>query len=166
MLVVTASRYGATTEIGAAIAEELRERGIDAEALDVEAVTNEALERAEAVVIGSAVYMGRWLREARDFVDQHAERLRERPVWLFSSGPIGHPPVPEEQVDVSALVTATDAREHAIFSGRLKREGMRFVDRAVVAALRAPDGDFRDWTLIRGWARDIARELQGGVAPA
>lgn len=49
----------------------------------------------DAVVLGSAVYVGRWLEPARELVDAHAEELAARPTWLFSSGPIGDPPKPE-----------------------------------------------------------------------
>jgi menaquinone-dependent protoporphyrinogen oxidase len=46
----------------------------------------------DAVVLGSAVYAGRWLDPARQYAALYADVLRARPVWLFSSGPIGNPP--------------------------------------------------------------------------
>lgn len=155
--VITASRYGATAEIGETIANELREHRVDAAAYDVSEL--ESLGGADIVILGSAVYIGRWLPAAREFAEAHVDELVRVPVWLFSSGPIGDPPKPEEDpVDVAAIIEATHAREHRVFAGRLERRRLRFADRAVVTALRAPEGDFRDWDAIREWARTIAAE--------
>jgi hypothetical protein len=78
-------------------------------------------------------------------------------VAVFSSGPIGDPPKPVEQtIDVQDVVDATGAREHRSFAGALRRDRLGFAERAVVAALHAPYGDFRDWDAIEAWAADIA----------
>jgi menaquinone-dependent protoporphyrinogen oxidase len=87
-------------------------------------------------------------------------------VWLFSSGPVGDPPKPEEDpVDVAEVLAATRAREHRVFAGKLVRKQLAFPERAIVTALRVPDGDFRDWAAITGWAGAIATAL-GARAPA
>jgi menaquinone-dependent protoporphyrinogen oxidase len=57
---------------------------------------------------------------------------------------------------VADLLVATDAREHRIFAGKLVRKQLSFPERAIVSALRVPEGDFRDWTEIRQWAAGIA----------
>jgi menaquinone-dependent protoporphyrinogen oxidase len=114
----------------------------------------------DAFVLGSAVYAGRWLDEARHLVEENASALRAKPVWLFSSGPVGEPPKPEEDpVDAEPLVTATGAREHHVFAGKIDRSGLGLGEKAIVIALRAPEGDFRDWDAIRAWAAGIARAL-------
>jgi len=122
----------------------------------------ERLDEYDAVVLGSAVYMGRWLAPARAFVEQHAEALRARPTWLFSSGPIGDPPRPaaDSAVDVDDLVTATNAREHRLFGGRVDKHRLGFGERAMMLAFRADDGDFRDWAAIEDWAHAIARDAR------
>jgi menaquinone-dependent protoporphyrinogen oxidase len=115
------------------------------------------------VVLGSAVYAGRWLKPARELVDRSRDALAARPVWLFSSGPVGDPPKPEEDpVDVAAIVAATGAREHRVFAGRLVRRQLGFADKAIAVALRVPDGDFRDWAEIRRWSAGIAAALRSG----
>jgi menaquinone-dependent protoporphyrinogen oxidase len=82
-------------------------------------------------------------------------------VWLFSSGPIGDPPKPEEDpVDVAGILAATRAREHRVFAGKLVRKQLSFGDKAIAVALRVPEGDFRDWAAIKGWAAEIAAALQ------
>lgn len=51
---------------------------------------------------------------------------------------------------------ATHARDHRIFAGRLDASTLSLGERVAVRAVRAPEGDFRDWAAIRGWAREIA----------
>jgi menaquinone-dependent protoporphyrinogen oxidase len=163
VLVTAASRHGATHEIASAIAAGLRHRGVDAEARATEELSS--LDGYDAFVLGSAVYIGRWLEPAQQFVEEHADRLAAAPVWLFSSGPLGPPDKlkPEgEPVDVAGLLETTRAAGHRVFAGRLDRELLGFGEKAVVVAVRAPEGDFRDWPAIDRFAGEIA----AAIAPA
>lgn len=83
MLVCAASKYGATNEIAQAIADVLAARGCEVTVLAPEKVG--AVEEFDAVVLGSAVYLGRWMKPARDVAERSAAALATRPVWLFSS---------------------------------------------------------------------------------
>ncbi|GAA1373795.1 MULTISPECIES: flavodoxin domain-containing protein [Catellatospora] len=158
VLVAAASKYEATAEIANAIAKVLTERGFDAEAHEIDPSVQ--ADGFDAFVIGSAVYSGHWLQPARWFVQSHAAVLSSHPVWLFSSGPVGDPPMPDEDpVDVTAIAEATGAREHRVFAGRLEHSRLSIAEQALVVALRAPEGDFRDWDAIRGWAGGIADAL-------
>lgn len=163
VLVAVASKYGATAEIAEAIAGELSSEGLHASVQAIDARTS--VEGYDSVVLGSAVYMGRWLTAAREFAEAHGAELRARPVWLFSSGPVGEPPKPgEDPVDAATMVESTGALEHRVFAGRLERSRLSFAEKAVVVALRAPQGDFRPWPEIREWAREIAAALRQAAA--
>ena len=163
VLVTAATRHGATGEIAQAIGDALRDQGLDPTVLEPDQV--EGVDGYDAVVLGSAVYAGHWLKPARDLVAHCRPALAARPVWLFSSGPIGDPPKPEEDpVDVAELLTATSAREHRLFAGKLVRRQLALPERAIVAALRVPDGDFRDWPEITAWAAGIATTLRSTAA--
>ena len=165
VLVVVASRHGSTLEVAQAIAEELRGAGqeVDLRAADEVA----SLDPYQAVVLGSAVYVGNWLPEARRFVEQHGAQLETRPVWLFSSGPLGaeDPKPAGDPTRLPELMQATRARDHRIFAGRLDRHELGLGERIVTRAVGAPEGDFRDWEAIRGWARQIAASLDGKRQP-
>lgn len=162
LLVTAASRHGGTADIADAIADRLRTEGIDATVLPPGEVLD--VTGYDAVVIGSGVYAGHWLDAALQFVDRHAADLGAVPVWLFSSGPIGDPPKPaEDPVDVADVTAATRARGHRLFAGRLHKAGLGFAERAIVLALRAPEGDFRDWDAITTWAAEIAAALRSGA---
>jgi menaquinone-dependent protoporphyrinogen oxidase len=155
ILVTAASKYGSTREIARAIGEVLTQRGLETTVAPPEEV--DSVEEYDAVVLGSAVYAGRWQKEAKELVERAKDALGARPVWLFSSGPIGDPPKPvEDPVDVADVMEATKAREHRVFPGKLVKKQLSFPEKAIVLALRAPEGDFRDWDAIRSWASEIA----------
>jgi menaquinone-dependent protoporphyrinogen oxidase len=159
VLVTAATKHGATGEIAQAIGDALRDQGLDPTVLPPERV--DTVDGYDAVVLGSAVYAGHWLKPARQLVDRCGGALAARPVWLFSSGPVGTPPKPEEDpVDVADVLAATSARGHRVFAGKLVRKQLSFPERAIVSALRVPDGDFRDWPEINGWAAGIAKALR------
>jgi menaquinone-dependent protoporphyrinogen oxidase len=157
--VVVASKYGSTHEVAEAIADELR-HAAEVEVRNTADVTD--FEGADAVVLGSAIYGGRWLEPARRLVQERTEQLAARPTWLFSVGPIGDPPKPEEAgpEGISDVLEATKASAHEVFAGRLDFGSLRRVERLIVKALRAPEGDFRDWNAIRSWASRIAEQLR------
>jgi menaquinone-dependent protoporphyrinogen oxidase len=162
VLIAVASKYGATRDIGRAIEDVLAESGFEVVVQSPEEVTEVA--EYDGVVLGSAVYAGHWLKPAKELVEREGPALAGRPVWLFSSGPIGDPPRPEEDpVDVTQMLDATQARGHRVFAGKLEKRKLSFAERAMVLAFRAPEGDFRDWDEIRGWASEIAAALRSSA---
>jgi menaquinone-dependent protoporphyrinogen oxidase len=158
VLVCAASKYGATSQIAQAVADVLAERGCEVTVLPPEKVG--AVEEFDAVVLGSAVYMGQWMKPARELAERSAPALGGRPVWLFSSGPVGEPAKPADNpVDVTKILQASKARDHRTFTGKLIKKHLSFSDRAMASALRAQEGDFRNWAEIRDWATGIADAL-------
>ena len=166
VLVAVASRHASTLGIGRSIVEALVADRLEAELQPVEAVTD--LSAYGAVVLGSAVYAGHWLRSAREFADAHEAELRTLPVWLFSSGPIGDPPKPvEDAAEVAELAARLDAREHRSFAGKLDHAELGLGEKALVKLVRAPEGDFRPWLEVEAWAAAIATALaQPVTSPA
>ena len=71
----------------------------------------------------------------------------------------------EDPVDVADLLAATGARDHRVFAGKLVRKQLSFPERAIVSALRVPEGDFRDWTEVGQWAAGIADAIGAGFSP-
>lgn len=158
VLVTAASKHGGTIGIAEAIVAALGTASLEADIRPIDEVMS--LEPYDAVVLGSAVYMGRWLGPARAFVERNGLGLATRPVWLFSSGPLGDPSKPVETPgEVAGLIETTHARDHRIFSGVLDKGSLGLGERAMVAAVRAPAGDFRAWDEIQTWAVGIAHTL-------
>lgn len=163
VLVTFASRHGSAEEVAREIGRRLTAAGCTASVLSAEAVTT--LMDYDACVIGSSIYMGRWLSDARAIPDRHAADLRSKPVWLFSVGPLGDPPKPEgEPDDGRKAAREIGAVEHRVFAGRLDRSLLSFPEKATTRMVGAPEGDYRDWTAIRAWADGIAAQL--GARPA
>ena len=160
VLIAYASKHGSTQEIAERIAEKLRQIGIQAETRSVDEVSDP--ESYEALVIGSAVYYGSWLKEAKEWMRRNQATLAARPVWLFSSGPLGTEvkdaePQPKEIAEFRETIGPRDQR---IFFGALEHSRLSFAERMMVKAVRAPEGDFRDWQAIEAWAASIARDLR------
>lgn len=176
VLVAYASKHGATREIAERIAESLRSAGQPAELHPVHD-TGELAEY-DGFVVGSATYMGHWHKEATAFVNDHREVLAQRPVWLFSSGPLGTKATDvhgqdlrraSEPKEIADLLEMIHPRQHRVFFGVLDPSGLSFPERTLrkLPAARAimPEGDFRDWDEIEGWAQDIAAEMTELLAP-
>jgi menaquinone-dependent protoporphyrinogen oxidase len=160
ILVTVASRHGGTREIGTAIAARLRDAGHEVHEVEPEDVTS--VIAYDAVVLGSAVYVGRLAAALRDLVERQHGQLRARPVWLFWSGPVGVPPMPATAPDdVATVAGRTGARDVRCFAGRLQREELGLAERALVAMIDAEQGDFRDFTEVDEWSGQIARRLAG-----
>jgi menaquinone-dependent protoporphyrinogen oxidase len=158
VLVATASKHGATDEIGEALVQALAARGFEAARQSASAVAT--LDGFDAIVLGSAVYAGRWMGDAKGFVERFERELQGRPVWLFSSGPLGDPPAPvEDPVDAETMIRRTGARDHRVFAGRLDKARLGPAERLIISAVHAPFGDFRDWDAVSTWAAEIAAAL-------
>jgi menaquinone-dependent protoporphyrinogen oxidase len=170
ILVAYATKHGATEEIaqaiGQAIAETLRQNDLPVAIHPVDQVSD--LTEYGTVILGSAVYMGQWRKEAAQFLEANEEALAARDLWLFSSGPTG-------EGDPSALMNDWHFPENlqpladriaphdiAFFHGVLDMKKLNFAERLLVKGIKAPVGDFRDWTSIRAWATEIANTVQAG----
>jgi len=164
ILVAYATKHGATAEIAEKIGEVLGQAGLSADVLPADRVSD--LTSYKAVVLGSAVYAGRWRKEAVTFLEANEKALAERPVWLFSSGPTGEgDPVellkgwrlPEAQ---QAIADRIGPRDIAVFHGVLDTKKLGLAEKLIVKGIRAPVGDFRDWDAITSWAAAIADALK------
>jgi menaquinone-dependent protoporphyrinogen oxidase len=161
ILVTMASKHRSTLEIGQAIGRALAAHGIEADIMPTAEVYT--VDGYDAVVLGSGVYAGNWLAPARDFIQRCLGQLRDRPVWLFSSGPMGNPPVPTgDPAGVAALIELIHPRGHRVFAGRLDPADLGFGEKLIIKVVRAPFGDYRDWPAMVAWADEIAGALGMG----
>lgn len=160
VLVSVASRHGSTWEIACTIGSTLNLLGIKADVIRMEDVCD--ITRYHVFILGSAVYMGRWLREASDFIDEYAAELARHPVWLFSSGPLSTTSKQQRNktVNILPITRAVRCKEHHIFAGKLRRGHLKLAERIMAPAISTPQGDFRNWQEIRMWTASIAWSLQ------
>lgn len=156
ILIAVASRHGGTHGIATRLASELRRLGHDVDLHDIDGT--EPGDDYDAYVVGSAVYADAWMKPGRRFLHDHLVQLRSRPLWLFSSGPLGAQMGGSEHPD--EFGTLAGAREHHVFGGRMFRKELGPMERVVAAAVHAPEGDFRDWHDVDVWADHIDTELR------
>lgn len=160
VLVTVASKHGSTDEIARAIGSELATRGMDVSVVPVQDV--QTIDGYDAIILGSAIHMGQWMKPANSFVARETAILGSRPVWLFSSGPVADRSKPDDPADRrqgDQIAESIAAREHRFFRGKLDKQGLSVAERAIVRIAKAPSEDQRDWEAIRLWAADIAAEL-------
>ena len=170
VLVAYATKYGATAEIAEKIGQVLRQAGLATDVLPADRVGD--LSPYKAVLLGSAVYIGQWRKEAARFLKANEAVLAERLVWLFSSGPTGEGD-PVELTNgwrlpksLQPIADRIQPRDMAVFHGDVDVEKLNFIQKWMIKNVKAPVGDFRDWEAITAWAMAIADVLkEAGLAP-
>jgi menaquinone-dependent protoporphyrinogen oxidase len=164
VLVAYATKYGATAEIAEKVGEVLGQAGLDVDVTPVKSVRD--LDAYNAVVLGSAVYVGQWRKPAVKFLKANAQKLAEMPVWVFSSGPSGEGD-PVELVNgwlfpdgVKEQMEQIQPKDTAVFHGAVFAEKLGLIEKQMIKTVKAPTGDFRDWDAIAAWAAGIADALK------
>lgn len=164
VLVAYATKYGATAEIAEKIGQMLRSEGLRTDVLPANRVRD--LNSYKAVVLGSAVYIGRWRKEAATFLKTNEKVLAEQLVWLFSSGPTGKgDPVKlaegwEFPKNLQSIAKNIKPHEIKLFHGNVEMKKLNFIHKFMIKKVEAPVGDFRDWDAITSWATSIADKLK------
>jgi len=164
VLIAYASKYGATAEIAEKIGVKLRQSGLQVDVVPVKKVKN--LKEYKAVILGSAVYIGQWRKEAVKFLKRKQEQLAEQPVWLFSSGPTQQgDPIESNKgekypANLKSIIEIIKPRDVTIFHGSIDTTKLNFIEKFMVGMVKAPVGDVRQWDNINTWAETIANALK------
>ena len=166
VLVAYATKYGATAGIAKKIGQVLQEAGL---AVDVKRA-DQAGDPAgyQAVVLGSAVYIGKWRKEAAEYLRENEKVLAQRPVWIFNSGPLGEGNAAEQAGDMGfpkglrLIADRINVRDIAVFFGAVDLEKLNPLERWMFKNVKSPIGDFRNWDAIAAWASGIAAALTEG----
>jgi len=158
VLVAYASERGGTEGLADMVGSDLRFLGHCVTDLPARAVQN--IDEFDAVIIGGSIYFGHWNPEALDFVNRFADSLRQRPVWLFASGPLNHDadngPI-KPIAHMRQAVKKINARGQITFGGRLSpAQCETFMSQRM--AKKHP-GDFRDFAQVSAWVNQVNKEL-------
>jgi menaquinone-dependent protoporphyrinogen oxidase len=169
VLVAYATKYGATAEIAEKIGEVLGQAGVAADVMPVDQVKD--LDSYGAVVLGSAVYIFRWRKEASRFLKANAKQLAERPLWIFSSGPTGKgDPVELTKgwrfpKSLQPQIDRIQPREIVVLHGRIDPDKMKGLEKWMIEKVGAAAEDSRDWEAIASWAKKIASAVASEPGP-
>ena len=164
VLVVYATKYGATAGIAEKIGEVILQAGLQTDVLPTDSVND--LAPYKAIVLGSAVYVGQWRKEAVAFLENNEKTMAKLPVWFFSSGPTGEgDPVQLMQgwrfpEALQPIADRVQPRDTAFFHGALDMTKLSLAEKLLIKGIKAPVGDSRDWDAIASWATAIANALK------
>jgi menaquinone-dependent protoporphyrinogen oxidase len=157
VLVAYASGCGSTGEIAEAIGKALRAHGLDADVRPAKEVTDVSAYRA--VVVGSAVRAGKPLPDAVRWVQRNQPALKGMSVAYFigclaaCEGTEKNAPLMEKYLDpLCALVPPVDK---GFFAGAVDYHKLPLPLGLILKAMKAPEGDFRDWAAIDAWAQGL-----------
>jgi menaquinone-dependent protoporphyrinogen oxidase len=158
-LVVYGSKRGGTQGLAEMVGRALTDQGLEVTVRPA-SVRGHDVGTYDVVVVGGALYAGRWHKDARSFVRRATGDLRGRRVWLFSSGPLGDAAASAASVgptsQVEHLMARIGARGHITFGGRLAADAKGFPASAMAKKMA---GDWRDEEAVRVWVKEIASEL-------
>lgn len=171
VLIAYSSWHGSTAEIAERIGGVLRHDDLEVTVTPIQKAPDPA--GYGAVVVGSAIHDQAWSPAATEFVRRHAPALARRPVWAFSVGMSEGLPRPVRRLAHNAqdkrvtrvLRPHLHPREHRVFSGVCLPEHLPRVSRTLLRLLGGHLGDYRDWSAIEGWARQISHQLRAPGAP-
>jgi menaquinone-dependent protoporphyrinogen oxidase len=159
VLVAYTGKYGSTGGVALAIGKELCGKEMAVDVVPIRNVVN--LGSYQGVVIGSAIYMGKWMPEAANFVKKNREILRRMPVAYFLVCITLREPTEKNRAEVLAymdpiLKDAPEIKPVGIgtFAGALDYRNLSWLMKTIMKSKGAPEGDFRDWNAIRAWARE------------
>ena len=167
VLVAYATKYGATAEIADKIGQVLRQAGLRTDVLLTDQVSE--LHSYKAVVLGSAVYIGRWRKKAATFLKTNEKVLAEQLVWLFSSGPTGEGDPKALMQDwqfpkvLQPIADRIRPEDIAVFHGAMNMKKLNLIEKWMLKNVKAPLGDFRDWDAIASWGTAISTVLKEKV---
>jgi menaquinone-dependent protoporphyrinogen oxidase len=159
VLITYASKYGSTGGVADAIGKELCSKGMAADVVLIKNARN--VSSYQGVVIGSAIYMGKWMSEAVDFVKKNKDSLRQVPVAYFLVCMTLSQPTEKKQAEVLSymdpiLKAVPEIKPVGLgtFAGALDYSNLSWLYKKILKSKGTPEGDFRDWNAIRAWARD------------
>jgi len=157
LLATYGSRHGSTQEVAEAIARRLRMGGLEVEVRRAAEVDD--LTPYEGVVLGGALYFGRWHEDAARFMAKHRRELATKPPAVFALGPktADAQGLAESRTQLDkalAKVPEVEPRSVAVFGGVVDPAKLPF------PLSRLPASDARDWGEIDKWAEELATSFE------
>jgi menaquinone-dependent protoporphyrinogen oxidase len=157
ILVAYATRYNSTKEIADYITNFLIKEGFNVDSKNILDITD--IKEYNFIIAGSAIQMGKWLPEAREFIQKHKNYLNKVPLFVFSCGITLNNP--DENITRKALF-ATDEilqyvnpKEIGLFAGKLDTDSLCKSDRDMIILAKPDCGDYRDFENIKEWTQKI-----------
>lgn len=162
VLVVYGTKSGCTAGIAERIGVALGELGIAAEVKPAQDKPDPSA--YDAVIVGSGVRAGSWHASAKKWLAANAAVLRDKPLALFTAClTMATDPGKADEVRAytAPLVTETGIEpvDIGLFAGMNDSKVFSLPERLIMKAMKAPEGDFRDYESVDIWTRGVAEGM-------
>ncbi len=161
ILIAYASKCGSTGEVATAIGKTLAQNGVRVDVMPIKKVTD--LPGYQVVFVGSAIRAANWLREAADFVGDNRTILQRIPTAYFTVCMTMLEDTPANRAKAAGFIEPVrkvlSPVAEGYFAGRVDPTRLSFIENTMLNARHVPQGDFRDWNKITGWAQSMYSEI-------
>jgi menaquinone-dependent protoporphyrinogen oxidase len=162
ILVTYASKAGSTMEVAERIAKNLSSQNLPVDIQPVGKGTD--LTQYQAVVLGSAIRAGNLLPEVKAFMEKHQEQLSQKFFGIFIVCLTMKDETEENYKTVSAYLEPVRAQvkpdKEGLFAGTMNSSKLGFLERMLMKAMKAPEGDYRSWEAIDTWTEELGQEIK------
>lgn len=165
ILVVYATRYGSTAGVACTIADELRLNGYEVDVRTMDEVRD--LRGYSAVFVGSPIRVGRWLKKARLFLEEHQADFKLLPVALFTVCITIIDDTPENREIARGFLTKlyefVNPLASGIFPGAVDVKKLNLLEKFMLHFMELEPGDYRHSDEVREWVRANLPRLQAVI---
>lgn len=158
VLIAYATVSGSTEDIAQEMAKVVRSQGISVDISPASKVGS--LETYDTVILGTPIYMGQPRKEIKELVDREAAVLKTKRVHTFAVSGTIKDGKPETRAMIEGALAPLNeiagAVSSEVFAGRIRYKSVSLIFRTIAKAMKAEEGDWRDWDAIRAWAGGIA----------
>jgi len=160
VLVAYATRYGSTKEIAEAISETIKKKGIETDCMDINTINPENMSVYDAFFIGSPLQLGKWLPEAKEFMQFRRDFLNKKPVFVFTCGITlkdkNEHNLKKAEFPLYEFAQYVKMDEKGFFPGKLVKSKLNETDSQIICLAGVGEGDYTDIKSVNKWAEGIA----------
>lgn len=161
ILVTYASKRGSTGEVASTIGKTIAQTGARVDVLPIKKITD--LSVYQAVFIGSAIRVAKWLPEASNFVSEQRTVLERIPTAYFTVCATLFEDTPAKRTQASGFLEPVRAvlppAAEGYFAGKVDPKTLSFIENTMLKSRGVPQGDFRDWNKIAEWAQSTYSQI-------
>ncbi len=161
VLVAYATMAGSTEGIAKRIGEVLKNHNLPVDVLEVSQI--EDLSKYETVVLGSGIRGGAFFSGANMFIEQNKSELEVKDFHVFLVCLTMREDTPANRLTVEGYLHPIRSQikpiSEGLFAGAYDSSKHNFMEKLVMRAMKAPEGDFRRWDEIASWAEGVATSI-------
>ncbi|EMH4165233.1 menaquinone-dependent protoporphyrinogen IX dehydrogenase [Pluralibacter gergoviae] len=171
VLILFSTRDGQTREIAAAMASELKELGLDADAVNLHRAEEIRWQNYDGVVIGASIRYGHFHPAVDRFIKKHLQALKQLPGAFYSVNLVARKPekcTPQTNNYTRKFLLSSPWQPDlsAVFAGALRYPHYRWHDRIMIRLIMKMTGGetditkevvYTDWQQVTKFAHEIAQ---------